>query len=154
MWLLRVDVLLCARVCARVHGGCVLGCGCTGMEVDVHARGVCVGVCTGRLGYEGQYVCGSTVPLGYGIRVCRYVAVAVWFGGVHICVLTRGNGEACVEIYVLVCGVGVGIGGRRVLCGQVCWGTTSVYVGAPMHVLVEMCVLPVQVWVLGYVLCS
>lgn len=69
------------------------------MEVDVHTLDMCVGVCTGRLGYEGQYVCGSTVPLGYGIRVCRYVGVAVWFGGLHICVLTCGNRRVLRYIY-------------------------------------------------------
>ena len=53
-----------------------------------------------------------------------------------------------------VCGVGVGIGVRRVLCGQVCWGTTLVCVVVLMLVLIEMCVLPVLVWVLGCVLCG
>ena len=39
-----VALCLCVCVCARarMHGGCVLDCGCTGMEVDVHTLGMCV----------------------------------------------------------------------------------------------------------------
>ena len=96
----------------------------------------------------------AVAAAGYGIRVCRYVGVAAWFGRVHICVLTHASGDVCAKMYIMVCGVGVGIGVRLVSYGQVCWGTASVCVGVLMHVLVEMCVLPVLVWVLGCVLCS
>ena len=96
------SVLVCVCVCARARA-CTVGVSWT---VDVLGwKWMCthwVCVCTGEggLGYEGQYKCGSTVPLGYGLRVCKYVGVAAWFGGVHICVLTHASGEVCVEICV------------------------------------------------------
>lgn len=87
-------------------------------------RRVRVLVCTGEgeLGYEARYVCvGIAVWLVCGIGVCRYVGVAVWFGGVHVCVWTHASRGVCVEMYVTVCGVCVDIGVRCAVCGRVCW---------------------------------
>lgn len=78
--------------------GHVLDHGCVGVGMDVHAPGMSMDVYMG----EGGLGCACRLcvwvlgcALGCDIGVCNYVGVALWFGGVHVCVLMHVS-KRCV----------------------------------------------------------
>lgn len=82
----------------------VLGYARIGTQVDVRALGVCIDVCGGD-GWDvniSMCVWISGCALGCHLGVCKYVGVAVWFGGVPIRVLTPVS-KGCVLTYIMVC---------------------------------------------------